>query len=106
MMRCDGTAAYYLIQHQDERERWVESALAHFLFDGLTYAQRCNRGDKYRALLAPQSANSDLWQKFGINGFEVKEDADAALVEIKKLHPKRAFRIVYRVSMQATQEVA
>lgn len=104
-MRCDGTAAYYLIQHQEESERWVESALDHFLFSNLTYTQRCNRGDKYRKMLAPQSANSDLWQKFGINGFEAIGDAETVLAEVKKLHPGRAFRLVYRVSMQATAEV-
>lgn len=104
-MRCDGIATYYLIQHQEESGRWVESALAHFLFSDLTYAQRCKRGDKYRKMLAPQSASSDLWQKFGINGFEYKPDADTLLAEINNLHPKCAFRLVYRVSMQATMEM-
>jgi hypothetical protein len=100
-MRRDGAATFFLIQHQDSTDRWTESALDHFLFDGLPW--RDERGDRYRELLHPQSASSDLWQKYSIHGFVELADAEAMLEAVRERHPERAFRIVRRTVTQHTE---
>lgn len=103
-MRRDGIASFFLIQHEDSRNDWVESALDHFLFDGLTWEEkRGPLGDHYRKLILPQSANCDLWQKFGLHGYVVRADADAMLAALKERRPDKPFRIVHRTISQHTE---
>jgi hypothetical protein len=108
-MRSDGTPVFYLVQHWDERntQSWVESALDHFLFADLTYDEkRGDVGDCYRRLLEPQNASTDLWQRYGIHGFERRGDAMAALRAVADRHPDRRFRLVMRVVSQRTRVIA
>ena len=109
-MRADGAYAYYLIQHASYPpggKRWIETNLAHFLFRDLPHDDaRDEVGDRYRALLAPQDASSDLWQKTGIHGFPTIEEAQACLDAIRLQNPDREFRLVYRVSRQETHVCA
>lgn len=100
-MRTDGDVTFYVIQHvwNGVGEGWTETGDgAGFLFDGLSYEQRKGQlGDYYRALIKPHGALSDLWQRFGINGFEDKDDALRLLRELRALPncPHR-FRLVRR----------
>lgn len=105
-MLIDGTASFAVIEHMQENGHWTTSALDHFLFADLTYDQKRERGDELRALLAPQSANSDLWQRFGIHGFPTPEDAEACLAAVIEQHPDREFRIVWRTITQETKVLA
>lgn len=108
-MRADGEVTFYVIQHvwNGVGENWAGTGDgAGFLFDGLSYEQSQGRlGDHYRSLIAPQSASSDLWQRYGINGFEEKDDALRLLRELRALPscPHR-FRLVRR-TMTRKQEV-
>lgn len=108
-MRTDGEATYYVIQHvwNGVGERWTDTGEgAGFLFDNLTYEQRRGQlGDYYRSLIDPQSAGSALWQRFGINGFEDKDDALRLLRELRALPDcPHTFRLVQR-TMSRTQTV-
>lgn len=107
MMRNDGGATFYLVQHQyPNNGEWVQSALGHFLFDGLTYDEsRGEPGETYRDLLSHEGASTDLWQRYGINGFERVEDASEACSAVRARHPDRLFRVVRRSITQHTQEV-
>ena len=70
-MRIDGDVTYYFIQHNDGGSEWDRSNLGHILFQGLSFADRHGAlGSSYRMLLKPESANSELWQTYGIHGFE------------------------------------
>jgi hypothetical protein len=111
-MRNDGEVSYYFCQHRKEPHskisgEWAESALDHFLFDTLTYKEaRGEVGNHYRELLHPQSASSDLWQKYGINGFVNFRDAVNMLDALRERNPDRQFRIVRREISQKTEVVA
>jgi hypothetical protein len=107
MMRSDGAVVFFLCQHwQTGNARWVETALSHVLFDKLTY-QDSNGvvGDRYRELLHPQSASSDLWQKYGIQGYANREDAEEMLTALRNQRPEMTFRIVKRHIMQTTEDL-
>jgi hypothetical protein len=101
----DGNAEYFCIQHQWKRDgRWADSNLAGFLFEDLSYTEKRGEvGDRYRSLLAPQSASSDLWQKYGIHGFVNRTDAEAALDALNKKRLEHKFRIVKRTLTQRTE---
>lgn len=105
-MRRDGTVMYFAVQHIDSSCRWVESALDHLLFKDLTYDQKKGPvGDAYRILLDPQSASSDLWQRYGIHGFVEVDDARRMLQAISERNPDMTFRVVCRSITQATTVV-
>jgi hypothetical protein len=112
MLRNDGEVTYYLCQHWQEPYgkvpgQWTESALEHFLFETLSYREAQGEvGDHYRELLDPQSASSDLWQKYGIHGFVVFRDAVNMLDALGERNPGRRFRIVRRTVSQKTEAVA
>lgn len=102
-MREDGAVTYFFVQHQDSQGQWTESALAHFLFDGLSSDEaRGWLGDQYRALMEPQGANSSLWQKYGIHGYVERSDAEAVLRAVRERHLDRSFRVVQRIVVQVT----
>lgn len=109
-MRIDGEALYFFVQHWGNpaggtRREWVESSLDHLLFGGMTDEQK--RGEKaarYRELMHPQSASSDLWQRFGIHGYVKADDAFAAMGALQERHPKMRFRVVRRYVIQTTTE--
>jgi hypothetical protein len=99
----DGSAFYYLIQHKESTGRWVGSALPHMLFNELPYEDsQGDLGNHYRKLIAPQSASSKLWQKYGIHGYTKLADAQAMLAAVRERRPEQEFRIVYRISSQTT----
>lgn len=103
-MRADGSVTYYLIQHRFNVDHWVESSLDYFLFNGLSFDDnRGEVGDRYRALTQPQSANSPLWQRFGIHGYIHLDDADATLQALRERHPEDEFRVVRRSIAQHTE---
>jgi hypothetical protein len=111
-MRVDGDVTYYAIEHHCgswAKDSWVPSALDHFLFANLTSDQKNGPiGNRYRSLLHPQSATSDLWQRYGINGFVDKDDGLRMLQELRAL-PWRDdyyFRLVKRTLTQETLVVA
>lgn len=102
-MRRDGTAKFFFVQHKNSRGDWDDSALAHFLFDGLPYNDaKGELGDHYRKLMHPQSASSGLWQKYGLHGYTERADADAMIAAIRERRPDREFRLVFRVIEQTT----
>lgn len=104
-MRSDGTAAFYLIQHKSG-DKWVETALNDVLFTNLTYDERRGEiGDRYREIIKPQQATSDLWQKFGIHGFAELEDARAALTACREHVPDYEFRSALRTITQKTEVI-
>lgn len=107
-MRSDGDVTYYKIQHSHTDEAWVSSALDHFLFKDLSRDEARGRvGDRYRELLAPQSASSDLWQRYGIHGFVEKDDGLRVLRELRALPGEQPeFRLVKRHIVQVTEAVA
>jgi hypothetical protein len=111
-MRSDGAATFYLIQHEQKavngthptRTEWVTSNLETFLFWDLPYGEvQGEVGNHYRELLRPQSANSDLWQKYGINGFVELADAEKAFFAVRNRNKDRRFRIIKRTIMQQTE---
>ena len=106
-MRADGSAAFFFIQHKEKSSgRWVASALDIFLFDKMSHADKIGeKGDRYSALMDPQSASSALWQKFGIHGFEKMADARACLDAVRIENPDREFRLVVRAIVQHTEVV-
>jgi hypothetical protein len=101
-MRTDGTVDFFFIQHQDSRGEWAASALDHFLFENLPFSDKVER---YRELLAPQSASSELWQTYGIHGFAFESDAREVLADLRVESPDTKFRIVRREVTQRTLEV-
>lgn len=114
-MRIDGQVTYYKIQHwssmsgRPEDATWVGSNLEHMLFDKMPFEENCGprgKGARYRALLSPQSASSELWQRFGINGFVDVDDAMACLLAVASERPGTPFRIVRQTVTQETCEVA
>lgn len=83
----DGTATYYVVQHDHEDGQWCDTDLSHVLFRSL--ASKREQGalaDYYRRLLAAQSASSDLWQRFHVNGFEDLKTANAMLEAVREAH--------------------
>lgn len=110
-MRADGEVTYFFIQHEtrprnSKYTEWVESALDQFLFHDLSYSdRRGDLGDHYRALMDPQSASSDLWQKYGIHGYVNRADACAILKALNDKGLDRRFRIVRRTVIQKTEVV-
>lgn len=110
-MREDGIVSYYLIQHRQEdskgRITWVESDLGHLLFHKLSYNDRKGEtGDFYRDLLKPQSATSVLWQRYGINGYEYLNEAEATKSNLYRENADMQFRIVRMLQVQDTYVVA
>lgn len=89
----EGTYLIYHVQHEDPLSGlWVNSALGHFLFDGMSFADRAGpRADVYRALIAPQNT---CWRLSGVDGFFGRRDAEAAMRAVKSEHPRRVFRLV------------
>lgn len=110
-MRSDGEVTYFFVQHRWEGEgEWTTSDLGGFLFDGLSSEQvRGALGDRYRALMKPQTASSDLWQRYGIHGFLDEDDGREVLRELRAL-PKgtnRKRRHEFRLARRTiTQETA
>jgi hypothetical protein len=114
-MRNDGEVSYYFCQHWQEWQEpnstnsgeWVKSSLSDWLFDSLTYEEAKGEvGRRYSNLLRPQSASSDLWQKYGIHGFVNFRDAANMLDALRKRNPDHKFRIVRREIKQKTEVVA
>lgn len=104
-MRRDGGATFYLVQHQDALGEWHQSALDHFLFDGLNYDTGRALGEEYRTLLRLAGPGTALWQRFGIVGYEHVADASAACSAVRQRHPDRLFRVVRRSITQHTEVV-
>lgn len=107
-MRTDGSVDYFFIQHEDSRGNWAASALDHFLFENLPFSDKvagAEKGERYRELLKPQSASSELWQTYGINGFSFESDAREVLAALRVESPGTKFRIVRREVTQRTLEV-
>lgn len=109
-MRSDGEALYFFVQHWGSsggpHKSWVASSLDHLLFAGMTFEEkRGAKAGEYRELMKPQSASSDLWQRFGINGFVDEEDAFRALDALKERRPDMRFRVVRRHITQTTEVV-
>lgn len=105
-MKADGATAFFVVQHEDSGGRWCDSALDH-MFDGLTYTDRNGElGDRYRALLVPQGASSALWQLYGVNGFRVQADGEAALAAVRERRPGQRFRLARRVLSRSTTVVS
>lgn len=106
-MRNDGRAEFYLVQHLDNHGEWVSSDLGHFLFKDLSYPERRGSiGDVYRALLSHTGASTDLWQEYGLDGFEYSALAEPVLREVRARNPDTKFRLVRRVTTQDTEVVA
>lgn len=99
-MRVDGVATYYVVQHLSgpgDRREWVDTALDHVLFRGLSFDQKRGRiGDRFRAIIRAQGPSTDLWQRYGIDGFEAREDADLALLTCRAKTDRLRFRLVCR----------
>lgn len=112
MMRHDGHAIYYIVQHYGHpcggtRQDWVDTGLAHMLFDGLPSGERLSaRTIRWRKLIERQGASTDLWQTYGIEGYVEPSYARAMLNELRERRPDEAFRIVRRQVVQMTEEVA
>lgn len=115
-MRTDGDITYFLIQHRlPGEQRWADSSLEAMLFGNMSYEDRIGElGERRRALLAPQGAGSNLWQDFGIHGFERAFDAAAVLDELllRELRSTRGgrdktveFRLAKRSIKQETEPV-
>lgn len=105
-MRSDGIVSFFFIEHEDSKGQWTTSALDHFLFDELPFDdKRGEVGDRYRALLEPQTASSNLWQKFGIHGYKRLPDAIATMKAMSERHPGRKFRIAGRTISQITEVI-
>lgn len=100
-MRSDGTITFWFIQFKaiKPEPEWLTADLGHFLFtDPRPTGEEVER---LRALIEPQSASSDLWQRYGIHGFEEKDDALAVLRELRR-RGQREFRLVRRTIEQVT----
>lgn len=106
-MRTDGAVTYFQIEHEEDwRDRWATSALEHLLFNNLTEKEsRSHYGNRYRRLLSPQSASSEIWQKYGINGFIDLVDARKMIAALRARNPDMKFRIVKRTQTQFTEVV-
>jgi hypothetical protein len=111
MMHLDGIETYLFVQHffdaEGARERWATTSLAHMLFDPLTYYEaRGEIGNRYRALIEPQSASSPLWQRTGIHGYLANPDgyeaARQVLVALRERQPRHRFRLARRTVSQTT----
>ena len=102
-MRADGEVTYLFIEHKEAGGRWVESALGYFLFNEMSYSDKQDEvATDYRRLMEPQNTSSDLWQKYGINGYLKLEDAEAMLAALRQRCPDRKFRVVRRTIIQRT----
>lgn len=110
-MRADGTVTYFRVQAvlavNPEEPRWSDVAVDALLFEGIGRDEaRGELGRRYKALLEPQSASSDLWQCYGIHGFEHKEDVLALYEALRERRPDYDFRVVKRTQSQRTLVVA
>jgi hypothetical protein len=107
-MRTDGTVDFFFIQHQDSRGEWAASALDHFALlraRDLVGEREVLEEERYRELLAPKNASSELWQTYGIHGFSFESDAREVLAALRVESPDTKFRIVRREVTQRTLEV-
>lgn len=107
-MRSDGEVTYYFIQHGADGRRgsWVSSSLDHLLFGDMTAEEkRGGQAARYRELTRPESASSDLWQRYGINGFVDPDDAFAVLTALQERKPDMRFRVAKRHIIQTTTAV-
>jgi hypothetical protein len=107
-MRSDGDVTFFFVQHFQERNGrgWVASSLDHLLFTGMTFDERRGgRADRYRELMQPQMASSDLWQRYGINGYVNPDDAFAVLDALRERRPDMRFRVVKRRITQTTTAI-
>lgn len=101
-MRSDGVVAYYKVQHVGQHG-WCGTALDHVLFGHLSWDDKQGeKGDRYRELLEPQSASSDLWQRYGVFGFTDHSDAWRAQHACRVENPEMEFRIVHITASQST----
>jgi hypothetical protein len=110
-MRRDGTATYYIIEAVLEacpgRPEWSGINLGNVLFEGLSSDdKRGPVGERLRAMLAPQQASSDLWQRYGIHGFTEIEDAKKVLAECRMRRWRTPFRLVQRSVTRESEVVA
>lgn len=99
----DGDFIIYRVQHFEESHRrcWVDSALDHMLFEGMSYEDKCGtKGDAYRSILHPQH---DCWQRTGLDGFLVRENAYRALEAVERERPTHRFRIACVRLSKATE---
>jgi hypothetical protein len=110
-MRSDGTISFLVVQHFGSQHEsipksWSDSALEHFLFGEMSWADKVGeKGDHYRRLLEPQNASTPLWQKYGVNGYVDRAAADAVLEALRHEHPNREFRLVRRAISQISKVV-
>jgi hypothetical protein len=112
MMRQDGHAIFYVVQHYGHpgggtRQDWVDTALGYMLFDGLSFSERRSaRTIRWRKLIERQGASTDLWQRYGVDGYVEPSDATAMMVELQERRPDEKFRVVKRQIVQMTQVLA
>lgn len=114
-MRQDGHASFYNIEHYGSPggnptlHAWVGTDLGHMLMrsvEGKSWEERRARAAYVRKITAPQEASSDLWQTYGINGFEELADAEVVLDELRSSEPDEKFRIVKQQIVQLTEVIA
>jgi hypothetical protein len=104
-VRKDGELIYYRVQHKQTNGSWVDSDLPYMLFSGLHPADRDGEvGDRYRTIIAEQSASTPLWQEYGVTGFVEPGHAWVALRAVREQRgdPLRVVRIH---ESQRTEEV-
>lgn len=104
-MWTDGIADYYRVQHRDSTGLWCDTDIGHILFRDMTYTQkRSPLAECFREVLAKEGASTDLWQRYGLYGFEHREDAQVALGYCRAHAGSMVFRLVRRI-MTRQQEV-
>lgn len=99
---------YYVIEfHYDDVKDWRDIDASYILFRNMTNSdKRGAKANRYRELLVPCSASSELWQQYGIHGFEVLDDAAAVLTALRVEDPDTRYRIVRRSSSRQTTVVS
>ena len=107
-IEIDNQIEYFIIQHKNNFDEWIPTNLANALFNNLSFADKVSgaqKSNRYRELLEPQSASSDLWQEHNINGYTDVKDAHKTLTVLRVEYPFIKFRIVRINLIISTTEI-